>query len=174
MVDLLQGLKDKKFLIELPSHLWDTIDTDVLKVVKCKAWRSFKFYTDTQGRSGEIANISNATGGIYIFYINPEIIPDNHRILMYIGRARYTKNQNLRKRISEYYGYAPPNDDRPKLAEMFREWWDDIYCGYLELSCSNDKIDFIEAELINKLLPHCNDLIPDKKIGKAVKAAGLQ
>lgn len=30
MFDLLQGLKNKCFLIELPSHLWRTIDPYVL------------------------------------------------------------------------------------------------------------------------------------------------
>lgn len=174
MFDILQGLKNKCFLIELPSHLWRNIDPYVLRVVKGGEWKTFKFYTDDHKRSHELRNISNITGGVYVFYITPDVIPENHRILMYIGRARLTENQNLRKRISEYYGYAPPNDERPKLADMFKEWWEDVYCSYLELSCANEEIDHIEAELINKLLPHCNDAIPDTKIGKAVKAAGLQ
>lgn len=173
MVDILQGLKDKRFLIELPSHLWHTVDSKVLQIVKSDGWKYFKFYTEEGERSAEISKISRESGGIYVFYINPDILPESHRILMYIGRARYTEYQNLRKRISEYYGYAPPSDERPKIAEMFREWSEDIYCGYLELSCSNEEIDYIEAELIKKLLPHCNDVIPDKTIRQAVKALGL-
>lgn len=75
---------------------------------------------------------------------------------MYIGRARYTENQNLRKRILEYYRYAP---ERTKVAEMFREWREEVHCSYIDLSCSNDETDCIEAELVNKLLPHCKECV---------------
>jgi len=173
MMDLLSGLKAKKIQIELPSHLWHSIDETVLDIIKKAEWKTFKFF-DGDHHSSEIKKINNKTGGIYVFYISPEVIPQNHRIVMYIGRARYTDNQNLRKRITEYYDYVPPNYERPKIANMFQEWNDDVYCSYLELECSNDTIDLIEKELINKLLPYCNDAIPDKKIQKAVKAAGLQ
>lgn len=173
MMDLISGFNTKKILLELPSHLWHKISKDVLDIVKKAEWKSFKFFDGVQ-RSSEIKRINNKSGGIYLFYISPEVIPQNHRIVMYIGRARYTNNQNLRKRITEYYGYVAPNYDRPKITTMFQQWSEDVYCSYLELDCSNETIDLIEKELINKLLPYCNDAIPDKKIQKAVKAAGLQ
>ena len=48
-----------------------------------------------------------------------------------------------------------------------------MYCSYIELD-DNELIMQIETELINKLILPFNDKIPDKKIGFAVKAAGLQ
>lgn len=173
MVDLLSGLKAKKIQIELPSNLWHSIDAGVLETIQKLEWKTFKFFKNNE-RNPEAHNINNKIGGIYVFYISPEVIPHNHRIVMYIGRARYTDCQNLRKRITEYYGYVPPNYERPKLANLFQEWGDDVYCSYLELGCPNETIDFIEKELITKLLPYCNDMIPDQKIQQAVKAAGLQ
>ena len=173
MTDLLSGLKAKKIQIELPSHLWHNIDQKILDVIQTSRWRTFKFFEGDK-HSPEIKKVNNKSGGIYIFYVSPEVIPQNHRIVMYVGRARYTKVQNLRKRINEYYGYVPPNYERPKIAGLFQEWHDDVYCSYMELDCQNEIIDLVEKELINKLLPYCNDAIPDKKIQKAVKAAGLQ
>ena len=69
MVDILQGLKDKRFLIELPSHLWHTVDSKVLQIVKSDGWKYFKFYTEEGERSAEISKISRESGGIYVFYI---------------------------------------------------------------------------------------------------------
>ena len=110
-MDLLSGLKAKKIQIELPSHLWHSIDETVLDIIKKAEWKTFKFF-EGDHHSSEIININNKTGGIYVFYISPEVIPQNHRIVMYIGRARYTDNQNLRKRITEYYDYVLPNYER--------------------------------------------------------------
>lgn len=173
MIDLLSELKAKKIQIELPSHLWHNVTPKVLKIIQETKWKTFKFF-EKEKHSAEIKKIDNKVGGIYVFYVSPEVIPQNHRIILYVGRARYTHSQNLRKRINEYYSYVPPDYRRPKIANMFQEWGDDVYCSYLELKCSNDIIDLIEKELINKLLPYCNDEIPDQKIRKAVKAAGLQ
>ena len=36
MMDLLSGLKAKKIQIELPSHLWHSIDETVLDIIKNK------------------------------------------------------------------------------------------------------------------------------------------
>lgn len=174
MVDLIAGLKAKKIEIELPSHLWHNINKEVLEIIQTAEWKTFRFFINGEQHSPDIENINNEKGGIYIFYVSPDIIPQNHKIVMYVGRARYTTNQNLRKRIKEYYGYVGDDYKRPKIANMFHEWKNDIFCSYIELTCSNDKIDLIEKELINKLLPYCNDKIPDQTIQAAVKAAGLQ
>lgn len=174
MHDLIQSTKNKKINIVLPSHLWHKIDTKVLNIIQTNEWKVFKFYEANKTSSKCLDAISKDRGGIYIFYINPCLFKYDSRLLMYVGRARKTSRQNLHKRISEYYSYAPPNYQRPKIANMLSEWGDDIFCAYLELNCSNEQIDFIEKELINNLLPYCNDAIPDKNIGRAVKAAGLQ
>lgn len=174
MIDLIAELKTKKIQIDLPSDLWHTVDKEVLDIIQTAEWKTFRFFVNGEQRSPDIEKIDNERGGIYIFYVSPNVIPQNHKIVMYVGRARYTTSQNLRKRIREYYGYANGDYKRPRIADMFREWKNDVFCSYIELTCSNDKIDLIEKELINKLLPYCNDKIPDQTIQAAVKAAGLR
>ena len=66
----------------------------------------------------------------------------------------------------------PPDCRRPKINTLFKEWWEYIYCSYIELE-DNDLIDYVEKELINKLIPPFNESYPDTKISKALKAAFL-
>lgn len=173
-LDILQGLKNKKVTLSLPTHLWDSLSLSTKKTIKCKRWKTFKFYLNSQKNEICLKKINNHSGGIYIFYVCPNIIPNNHKVIMYVGEAHYTTRQNLRKRISEYYGYAPPDIRRPKISEMIEQYGDFLYCSYLELNCSNQKILQIESELINANLFPYNNKIPNKTIGKAVKAAFLQ
>ena len=172
MQDFIQQFKNKKFPIELASHLWPTIDPKVLTIVQTREWKTFKYFNADKSVNSSISNVSNKKGGIYVFYVSPEIIQGKQRILMYVGRARITSNQNLRKRIREYQYYMPPDSSRPKVNTLFKEWWEYIYCTYIELD-DNDLIDCVEKELINKLIPPFNDLYPDTKISKALKAAFL-
>lgn len=172
--DILQGLKDKNIRLALPTHLWDIINPSIKTIIQTGNWTTFKYYINSQKNNVSISKINNHTGGIYIFFVSPEVIPQNHRIIMYVGKAEYTNTQNLRKRIREYYGYAPPDHQRPKISNMLSEWGDYLYCSYLELNCSNQDIADIETELINTFLFPCNDKIPNVNIAGAVKAAGLQ
>lgn len=173
MEDLIQNLRNKKFQIELPSHLWRTFDVNVLSILQTAQWKTFKYFSSYGTINSAINSVDNKKGGIYIFYVDPQIIPERQRILMYVGEAHITDNQNLRKRISEYKGYLPPDYRRPKIRTMLEQWWEDLYCSYIELD-DNALIMQIESELINKLILPFNDKIPDKKIGFAAKAAGLQ
>lgn len=172
MEDMIRQFKDKQFPIVLPSDLWESVDLAILKIVQSSEWITFKYLDAKHSLSAEISKISNSKGGIYIFYISPEIIKEKQRILAYIGRARYTDYQNLRKRIKEYYKYLPPDYSRPKVNTLMREWSDYLYCSYIELD-NNDIIDSIESELINKLVPPFNDAIPNHEIAYAAKAAFL-
>ncbi|AFV03482.1 hypothetical protein UNSWDHB_322 [Dehalobacter sp. UNSWDHB] len=52
---------------------------------------------------------------------------------------------------------------------MIEGWGQYLYVRYLPLT-DNDLIDSIESEIINKVLPPFNDMIPDKQIRTAVKA----
>ena len=85
---------------------------------------------------------------------------------MYIGRAKKTEKQNLRKRCKEYY-----SEERPKIGRLLRSCWKYIYIKYLPLE-DNVLIDRVEAELINTILPPCNDKIPNKVIQNTIKAFG--
>ncbi len=172
MQDLIRQFKDKQFPIVLPSNLWGTVDSTILKIIQSSKWVTFKYLDANHKLSLEISKISANKGGIYIFYISPEIIKGKQRILAYIGRARYTESQNLRKRIREYYGYLPPDYSRPKVNTMMKEWSDYLYCSYMELD-DNETIDSIERELISKLIPPFNDAIPNHEIAYAASAAFL-
>lgn len=173
MEDLIQNLTNKKFQIELPSHLWGAFDCDILNVIRRAEWKTFKYFSINRIVSEHINSIDDTKGGIYVFYVSPEIIPKRQRILLYVGRAHISQRQNLRKRVKEYVRYLPPDYARPKISWMMKEWGDYLYCSYIELE-DNVLIDQIEKELIIKLIPPFNDMIPDKKISAAVKAAGLQ
>ena len=172
MEDMIQQLNNKQFPLVLPSHLWDKIDATILNIVHSMTWVTFKYLDNNNILSPEVSKISNRTGGIYVFYVSPEIIKGSQRILMYVGRARITSSQNLRKRIREYRNYLPPDYSRPKVNTMMREWREYLYCSYIELD-DNDLIDKIEKELISKLVPPFNDQIPDQIIAYATKSAFL-
>src|SRR5687768_6747314 len=61
-------------------------------------------YLDSKGKyfTKGVENIPNKTGGLYLFFIKCKIISGITEYPLYIGRAQYTLNQNLRKRIKEY------------------------------------------------------------------------
>ena len=80
MIDLLSELKAKKIQIELPSHLWHKVTPKVLKIIQETKWKTFKFF-EKEKHSAEIKKINNKVGGIYVFYVSPEAIPQNHRII---------------------------------------------------------------------------------------------
>jgi GIY-YIG catalytic domain. len=112
-----------------------------------------------------MSDLPTNTGGIYLFVAKPNLIPNSHFYLLYVGRAHYTYNQNLRKRCKEYI----KEQSRPKVKRMIEGWGQYLYVRYLPLT-DNDLIDSIESEIINKVLPPFNDMIPDKQIRTAVKA----
>lgn len=172
MQDLVQQFDSKKLNIELASHLWAKIDAKVLNIVQNSSWTTFKYFNDDKSINAEIENVSNTRGGIYLFYVSPEVIKEKQRFLMYVGKAQITEYQNLRKRIREYKGYMPPDCSRPKVNKLFREWWEYIYCSYIEFD-DNQLIDYIEEELINTLIPPINDKYARTEISVALKQAFL-
>lgn len=168
--DLITEIRDNTISMQLVPSLWKKIDKGIFELIHSARWTTFKFYGPDQSRSLEVGKISNTKGGIYIFFIDPGIISGQQKILTYVGRAENTKSQNLRKRIREYYGYMPPDTRRVKIGRMLKNWWEFLYCSYIELT-DNKIIDSIESELINVLLPPMNDTRPDIKIAAASKAA---
>ena len=170
LYDLISEFNDNSISVRMVPSLWKKLDGEVSDLIHDKTWKTFKFYKVDQNRSDEIENISSSSGGIYLFYIDPGIITERHRVRTYIGRAEYTDNQNLRKRIREYYGYMPPDTRRVRIGWMLKNWWEYLYCSYIELS-DNELIDKVEKELINALLPPMNTQIPDVTISAASRAA---
>lgn len=112
--------------------------------------------SDNTDVSNEIKAIPNNSGGIYIFYIKGPNLSFIENHILYIGRCRYTNNQNIRKRALEYY-----TDKRILITKMFKLWKNHLYYRYYA-STNNEFIDKTESTLIRAILPPMNEIIPDK------------
>lgn len=151
---------EESLLFQLPFELninkWNTMDDDIKRYVS-SGWKSIKYLNDEgTAINKDINKVPNNSGGIYIFLLKPEVIPQMHRYIMYIGRAHRGANYSLRKRCSTYF-----TDDRPKVARMIKRWGKELYLFYLPITDSDDFIDKVERELIRVIIPPCNSQIPD-------------
>lgn len=173
MNDLVSHLKENHVAtLKLPTLLWAKFNKEDSPICETKNWHTFKFICNNGQLNDDVEKISSKKGGIYVFSISPEIIPERQRILMYIGRAQITYNENLKQRIKSYYfNFCKGlNWKRPKIQQLFNYWKDYVYCSYFEMD-DNTLIKYTEADLINTLLPPCNGQIPDIQISQAVRAA---
>lgn len=163
-IDVCRSIADSKIHMILNAVLWDRCDQGIIESINTN-WSEVKFldYVNNSLHTS-MDLLPNDKGGIYVFIAKPNIIPDSHLYILYIGRSRKTQNQNLRKRCSEYV-----KDGRPKILRMIRNWGKYLYIRYLPLD-DNSVIEELEKRLINAILPPCNDQIPDKEIREAVKA----
>lgn len=149
-----------------PSKEWENFPAHLSALVK-KPWGEFKYFSGSGRINSAISKVPNSCGGIYVFLIKPNIVPGAHLYLAYIGRARKTDNQDLRKRVREY----ATEEKRPKIARMKRLWGPYLYVRYLALPGEdNNCIDELEDELIKTVLPPFNDRYP-KVYNQAMKAA---
>lgn len=150
----------------LNTVLWDSFDTNIISIVSPpQIWSEVKMFTTGGAQNPQLTTIPNKMGGIYLLLVKPNILPESHVFLMYVGRAHISATQNLRKRCLEY----PDEKKRPKIKRLIEQWGQYMYIRYLPLD-DNDTIDAVEGEIINKILPPFNDVIPDQKISAAVKA----
>ncbi|OMF34935.1 hypothetical protein [Paenibacillus peoriae] len=162
-VDLIDKMKNTEIKFKLCPELWNKEELD---------WSEFTFFEkkflndDVTAMHQSMDDIPSNTGGIYLFFIRPGIIP-NFDYLVYIGRAQYTSGQNLKKRCRSYFQKYPK--ERPKINWMIREWGPYLHIKYIELT-DNDTIKDLEKKLINSLIPPFNDEIPNKTIKRAVDA----
>lgn len=150
-----------------PSGEWESFPIH-FKTLVAQPWTEFKYFLDdTDQINPAILSVPNNCGGIYAFLIKPNIIPDTHLYLAYIGRARKTPYQNLRKRVHEY----ATEERRLKIAKMKRLWSPYLYVRYLALpEKDNNCIDMLEKELIKTVLPPFNDQYPEV-YNQAMRAA---
>lgn len=141
--------------IKLVPEAWKSFDNFL--GIKESDWTKIKYYKDGK-KNKELAKIPNDSGGIYVYYIQPEGVPvDNYHIIMYVGRAHYGKGtQNLRKRVSSYDGEA--NDiykGRASIRYLFKRYREYLYVMYVPVD-GNDNIDRLERELTVALDPPAN------------------
>lgn len=133
-------------------------------------WTVIKYLDSTGKRfSSSVNKIPINSGGLYLFFVKCKIISGITEYPLYIGRAQYTSSQNLRKRVKEYYQKYSKSDERPKIHRMFEYWAKDLHVAFYPIRSNRNTVR-LEKDIINSLLLPMNDLIPDTKIRKAVKA----
>ena len=165
-IDIFTSLPTSKVHFIINPFLWDSFDATIkTELHSVPVWAESKFLTENGEINPEMNNIPSNSGGIYLFVAKPNLIPNTHSYLLYVGRAHFSSAQNLKKRCREYI----KEKSRPKVKRMIDSWGQYLYVRYLPLT-NNELIDSIEAEIINKIIPPFNDSIPDKQIRDAVKA----
>ena len=168
---LAEKIKIYTIPFKLVPDLWSKFPIDKINNV-CNSLESIKYFiTSKKGsliRNPAITSkVPNNIGGIYFFYIRiPDFIEEYQNYLFYIGRAHHTNNENLRKRIQHY----SREKDREKITRVLKQWKDYVYLKCFPLKCKDTDIDKVENDLINSLLPYCNNEIPNKKIRRAINA----
>lgn len=151
------------FLIN--PKLW--VDIDEINKYITRFDKEIKYVRDDlSDYSNDLNHLPTDKGGIYFFFIKPPLNLTDIQYLVYIGRAKYTKNQNLKKRCREYFydfQNVHKDDSRTlKIKKMITRWGKYLYLKYVEFD-DNELIDSLETLLINNIRPPFNDFIPNKK-----------
>ncbi|TGD58988.1 hypothetical protein [Flavobacterium humi] len=167
--DLGEKLNNQSVNYYLHSPLWNRFNFSHIDI-SFTNWQKSKYLNITADDFDPAINsIPNDSGGLYLFYVKCNIITGITEFPFYIGRAQYTENQNLRKRVKEYFQKYSRSDERPKITKMFKYWALDLHLAYLPLDNNSNIVD-LEKQLINYLLLPMNDEIPDQEIKQAIKA----
>ena len=158
IVDMCKREKELTLDFQLNIDKWATINDEVKNIVSKERF-CIKFLNEEgNGINEEISKVPDDVGGVYIFLLKPNIIPDLHLYIMYIGRVMRKKEFSLRKRCRDYL-----KDTRPKIMYMREVWGKDLYFYYLPIK--DDKIvEKVENELIRVIIPPCNSQIPDRYV----------
>ena len=159
----------RKVEYKLHGELWKKFtcaDFDL----KFENWIKMKYLNENADDFDEgIQDVPNDKGGLYMFYVKCKIISGITEYPLYVGRAQITENQNLRKRVKEYFQKYSKSNERPKLTRMFNYWKNDLHLAYFPLDDNEDVIS-IENQFINSLLLPMNTEIPDTEVKQAIKA----
>lgn len=167
--DLGEHINLRKVTYTVSSLVWKKYVVPGIDI-SFSRWASIKYLNESgDDYHDDILKVPNDKGGIYLFYAKCPIIPGITEYPFYIGRAKLTEKQNLRKRVKEYYSQYKREVDRPKIKFMFKYWAEELHLAFLPLN-ENEQIVDLEKTLINSLLLPMNDQIPDKEIRDAIKA----
>jgi hypothetical protein len=151
--------------------LWQKFNFTDFDVKNANWSPELKYLTpDLNDITDDIKHLPNDAGGIYIFFIKGEIIPQFETHLAYVGRAQLTKSHNLRVRCKKYFSeFFDSETGRPQITRLIGKWGQHLYLRYLPLT-NNDQIKRLEAALIRSIMPPFNEDIPDKIVKQAVSA----
>ena len=152
----------------MSPQLWSRFNVDDLKDVDFSNWKTIKLIKDASGQfSDKVNDVPNDIGGIYVYSIEPQIIPNCGSYIMYIGM---TSKQSLRKRVKQYQIETGNNFKREKLHRLFLKWGEYVYLHFLPIDATDEIIETVEDRLIAALIPPCNPKIRVETIKQAVKA----
>lgn len=154
----------------MAPELWTKFRIDDLPVVDYSKWKSIKLI-DNGSFSQELTKIPTKYGGIYVYCIEPNVIPGCGCYVMYIGKATKTPNENLRQRVQSYNKFLTDSTSRPRLHRLFSKWGDYVYVHYLSMDAGADIITALEDRLIGAFAkPPCNAEVRAKSVKYAVRA----
>lgn len=140
---------------------WQKTPNDMLKIIQKQTWSDYIKYLDSKGNLSEALNqLPEDEGGLYMFFIQGQTLPEVEMYPAYIGRALHTDEQNIQKRVKCYLRESKGNK-RPKIIQLFECWKDYLYIKYYHTT-DNDLIETEEKLLIRAILPPFNSEIPDK------------
>ena len=151
-------------------ELWSKFKIDDLPMVDFSKWKSVKLI-DNGKFSRDLSKISTKYGGIYVYCIEPNVIPNCGCYVMYIGKATKTPGENLRHRVQSYDRFLTDSTSRPRLHRLFSKWGNYVYVHFLSVDASEDIITALEDRLIGAFAkPPCNAEVRVKSIKYAVRA----
>lgn len=159
---------DRHFI--LSPELWAKFDITDLVQVDFTKWDCIKLIENGKF-SRKLSKVPNEVGGIYVYCIEPRIIPNAGAYVMYIGKATKTASENLRKRIRSYHSCISDNETRPRLHNLFSKWGEYVYVHYLPVDSNEEVITALEDRLIAAYgKPPCNSDVRVKSVKIAVRA----
>ena len=154
----------------MAPELWKKFSIEDLEGVDFRQWKSVKLI-ENNDFSQDTFDIPNEFGGIYIYCIEPGIVPGAGCYVMYIGKASKSRNENLRTRVRSYRKQMGGSYDRERLHRLFAKWGDYVYVYYLSINASGDVITALEDRLIAAFgKPPCNADIRVPSVKAAVRA----
>lgn len=152
----------------MAPQLWSRFSLSDLTDVNFDNWKTIKLIKDENGQfSDKVNSVPDDVGGIYVYSIEPHIIPNCGSYIMYIGM---TAKQSLRKRVKQYQKETGNNYSRPKLHRLFNKWGEYVYLHFLPIEAPDETIVTVEDRLIAALTPPCNAEIRVESVKRAVKA----
>ena len=154
----------------MAPELWERFRLDDLENVDFTQWKSVKLMNNDGTVFSEMVNqIPADSGGIYVYSIEPRIIPGCGAYIMYIGMAGKSHSQNLRKRVKSYQQYIN-SYGRERIHRLFVKWGKYVYVHFLPIQATRETILELETRLIGALVPPCNPDIRAKAVKHAVRA----
>lgn len=156
--------------IRLDPELWGKFNIDDLSNVDFSKWNCAKLMSEGVF-SDELSIIPNDTGGIYVYCIEPSIIPNAGSYIMYIGKATKTRSESLYKRVQAYKADLTDSSTRPKIHRLLNLWGNYIYVHFLPIAGDEDEITALEDRLIAAYgRPPCNAELRIKSVREKIDA----